>query len=305
MRPLPLLSVCLIIASQPAFAGIWSPDTDRILGDPAYLTSAGQVFGEASYSYTEGQSQRKSETQIPFFSDQPPTFSNKSDSNNFLPSLSYGLTDDLSVSANLGFGNTRTSQTYAIQYYTFFGAVRHGGLVPFPIGPITFPMPRLVTVHIDDYARSIGANDPGFGLTWRAIDERRAPVNVDLTVSYAPDIFQAHGSGYETTGTQAFGGQRASASVAVSRELHLLTVAAFGTFTYEGRSDFGSGNVVDRSGAHPAYAGGVQSQIRLLPFLALNTGQRRPDRTLRRRDDLHFRRRDLPRFGDDPARPGD
>ena len=51
MRPLPAACFCsALLVAVPALAGDWSPDTDRILGDPAYLPLRGQLFGEFSTS---------------------------------------------------------------------------------------------------------------------------------------------------------------------------------------------------------------------------------------------------------------
>ncbi len=271
-----LVTACVaVLACPPAWAGAWSADTDRILADPAFLPLAGQVYGSFSYDYARTQLQTKPDAQTPASILDLPTTSEKIDGNAFLPALGYGVTDDVFLSANLGFGNQRSSETYTAAGYRFYTAPLQ--LPPVsgsysPGLPIGRPNPRLVIIQQDLRRRSIGADDPGFTLVWRAEDERRAPVNVDLTISYAPDIFQARGSSPGATGTRAFGGQAGAAGLEVSREMRLLTVAAYGTFTYDGRRDFGSLGEVQRDGAHPSYSAGVRSQIRLLPLLAVNTG---------------------------------
>ena len=74
--------------------------------------------------------------------------------------------------ADLGFGNARIAQERSYETYVFQ-----------PVFTLVHARSR-VTYH------SLGADDPDCGATWRGVDQRTAPVSVDLTGSYAPDIFQ-------------------------------------------------------------------------------------------------------------------
>ncbi len=110
--------------------------------------------------------------------------------------------------ADLGFGNARTVQDRSYETYVF--------------------QPSFALVHARSRVtyRSLGADDPDFGATWRIIDQRTAPVSVDLTGSYAPDIFQNRSAERLHTGTFATGGQSGSAQLAISRETQILTLRA-------------------------------------------------------------------------------
>lgn len=244
----PLLVLMLVsqfLVVVPAYAAGWEADEARILGDPAFLPLRGQVAGSFGYTYSAGQ--------YDFKSSSPESW--KTSTNAFLPSLSYGVTDDISISADLGWGNRRSQDSY-IPFINFRG-------------PMVIP-----DVTVRDRYRSLGAQNPDFGATWRAIDQRRAPVNVDLAVSYAPDIFTARNAGADNTGTVAAGGQSATLEASVSREMRVLTLRGYAAFQYDGRRNIlQPGNFEDvRTGAHPDYAVGLQTETRILPWMALNAG---------------------------------
>ncbi len=282
-------AACLLatlLAATPALAGAWSPDNDRILGDPAYLPLAGQVFGEFSASYAVDQNQYEPRR---IFIGSTQSFHRQSV--DYLPRISYGITDDVSVSADLGWGNSRSTTSFVETEVAFVrpaaaAAPAHDAPGTYLVGPALgqalqglgpqprFPGFKLVQVPVRLDRRSIGANDPVISATWRVIDQRRAPVDVDLAASYAADVFQSRSPGVEATGSRAAGGQRATLSAAISREMRCLTVRTYGIFGYDGRRDSSDpgGFGVTRSGAHADYNGGVQSELRLLPIVALNTG---------------------------------
>ena len=193
----------------------------------------------------------------------------------------------MSVSANLDWGDSRSSATFLqtqVRFVPSAGPLVRAAPLTSSVGnalsqalggigvmPLLPPF-TVVQVPVSVERRFIGAEDPAFALTWRVVGEDRAPVDVDLSASYAPDIFQARSAGAERTGTRAEGGQRAMLQAAVSREMRRLTVRAYGTFGYDGRRDTGGTDEVIRSGARADYAAGVQTELRLLPFLALNSG---------------------------------
>lgn len=246
-----LAIVLLTLWLHPARAVDWTPDTTRYLGDPAFLPLGGQVFGSFTYSYAVN---RYDYTAGP---DAPINSWNRME-NTYLPSVSYGITDDVSVSANLGWGNLRGQDSYIYDRLIFS------------------PPARFTAVPTQGHASylSVGPSNPDFEITWRAIDQRTAPVNVGLTVDYAPDVFPARDPGVDDTGTLAPGGQRGTLEASISRETRFFTARGYVTFGYDGRRDIGQpgGYVVLRTDAHPDYTLGVQTEARLTPWLALNLG---------------------------------
>jgi hypothetical protein len=248
----PVAAVIALAAGQ-ALAVDWSADTTRILGDPAFLPLAGQVSGSFEYTYAGNT--------YDFQNDRVNSWDKSS--NAFLPALQYGLTDNVTLFGQFGWENLRAQDDFVYQRLVF---TRN----PFGVGPLF----RLVPTHQRDTYFSLGADNPVFGATWRAIDQRFAPVSVDLTASYEPDLFQARDAGSGNTGTVASGGQRGTIEAAVSREMAFLTVRGSATFGYNGRRDVlqDGGFFLDRLGAHPDYAAGVQTEARILPWLALNAG---------------------------------
>ena len=258
-----LLASAAVIAPMAAQAADWDVDTARILGDPAFLPLHGQVSGEFSYSYS---------AQTYDFSNslQPGTggYSHNSwdkSQNLFSPSLSYGITDDITVSANLNWGNLRS-----VDHYTFdellIGSAKGYGF-------------HVVPYHARYTYHSAGAEDPVFSGTWRAIDQRAAPVNVDIVLGYSPDVFTANDAEYKSHGSLARGGQRGTAEIAVSREWQIFTARAYGLVGVDGGrkinlayAGVASGSYADHTTTRPDYEFGVQTQTRPLSFLAINAG---------------------------------
>jgi hypothetical protein len=235
---------------HPAWAMDWTPDTTRYLGDPSFLPLGGQVYGTFTYTYSTNRYDYTAGGPV------APVNSWNKQENSYLPSLSYGITDDVSVSADLGWGNIRSQDNY------FFK-----GLF---LGPIVLLSPTQGHLSL----LSVGPSNPNFALTWRAIDQRSAPVNVDLRADYAPDIFPAREPGPDSTGTLALGGQSGALEASISRETRFLTARGYIGFGYEGQRDIGQpgGQTVLHLDAHPDFALGLQTQARLTPWLALNLG---------------------------------
>jgi outer membrane protein OmpA-like peptidoglycan-associated protein len=241
-----------LVALAPAMAADWDSDTTRLLGDPSFLPLAGQIEGSIAstafldrYDYRDGPS-------VAF----PDSFRRTGFS--FLPELNYGITDEVSVFANLVWGNSFNREDFTA-----------GVFVSQPPGFLRLKLVRETTTF-----HALGADDPVFGATWRAIDQARAPVNVDVTGTYSPDIFTSRSAGTTQTGSIATGGQAGSVQVAISREMQLLTVRAYGNFGYEGRrNDIADDGFDDlRSASHATYSAGLQTELRVLPWLALHAG---------------------------------
>lgn len=257
-----IFSIALLSA---AYGADWTADDARILGDPSFLPVAGQVSGSFSYTYS---------AYLYDLQTSPGGFHAAYDrsANSFLPALQFGVTDDVTVSADMGWGNDRTRETFIAQRLVFVPRAARA------VGSPGFINPPGLGFHVVSFPatanfRALGADNPVFGLTWRAIDERTAPVDVDLSGSYSPDIFQSRQAALFQTGTLATGGQAGSVQLAISREMRVLTLRAFGTFSYEGRRNQAGVFETDyRSAPHPSYQAGLQSEIRLLPWLAVNAG---------------------------------
>jgi hypothetical protein len=250
--------MCLVLcaAAAPASAADWYADDGPILFSPGYLPRRGQIFTEFSYNYN---AYTYSNQNSGVFNQQHNSWDQSS--NSFQHRISYGVTDDIDITASFAWANTRDSETYEER------EIQHHN----PGGPT---QPQYVYFRGTENLRSIGADDPAFSLTWRAIDERTAPINLEIVAGYTPDVFQARNANDANTGAQASGGQSGSLQVSVSRKFSRLTVLAYGNFTYVGRRDIAQdgGYSVDRTGAHPVYAIGVQSLVSLFPWLALDAG---------------------------------
>jgi hypothetical protein len=271
---LPLAVLLLTFPLAAAHAMDWAPDTTRILGDPAFLPYAGQVEGSFSYTYTANLYDFSSGSAGPF---KNPQESWDHSNNNFLPELHYGITDDISVFANFGWGNRRASDSYIYDRLVITPVtppVLPPGYGQYDPGLPYFPGARLVPTKVVTNQRALGAENPVFGATWRAIDQRTAPISLDVSASYSPDIFQARDSGVYQTGSIASGGQRGTLSASINHETRFFTAGAYATFGYNGRHDTAQLGYreVARSGAHPDYEIGLQTEARLLPWLALNSG---------------------------------
>ena len=264
-----MLQVCWAL---PAAAGDWEGDPTRILGDPGFLPVAGQVEGSFQYSYSVDRYDFRDE----YAEDSPRSYDRSR--NDFLPQLNFGITDDISVFANLGWGNARNTETYT------YDRIK---IIPQP--PFGPPIFQFIPTKAKIQYHALGANDPVFGATWRVIDQRNAPFSLDITGAYSPDIFKNQAAERTATGSIADGGQSGSVQLAITREMKRLTLRAYGTFGYDGRrnENYGYSEFVQsgpddlhavhasedlRSSAHAVYSAGVQSQLRLLPYLALNAG---------------------------------
>ncbi len=264
-------ALLLLASASPAFAGDWDLSSVRLLSDPSFLPLAGQVEGVFSYTYENDR--------YDFINERNPLFprSYTRDANIFLPELHYGITDDVSVFANLGWSNNRTSESYAYEKLVFD---KPAGQPYNPVNPLgrylSFPPFRpfhfvRAQAHVDFH--SLGAQNPVFGATWRVVDQARAPVNIDLTGSYTPDIFRAREAAVGRTGSIAAGGQSGTVQAAVSREMRILTLRAYAGFSYLGRRNVAAGLQDFSASPHAAYTAGVQSQLRVLPFgIAINAG---------------------------------
>ena len=69
-----------------------------------------------------------------------------------------------------------------------------------------------------------GFEDPTFGLTWRAIDERSHPVSLDLFTAYSPDVVSSTTANGSQDASVARGGPEFDVGAALARETRFFTI---------------------------------------------------------------------------------
>ncbi len=166
-------------------------------------------------------------------------------------SFAYGLFDDLTIRASLGYGINNRDSTAATT------------------GDVTTGNAR-------------GFSDPAIGATLRVLDEPQSPLILDLTTSYSPDAFSSQSSGGGHDGTIARGGQTAGLSFALGREMKSFTVAGTAAGTYVGQqmTELLSNSTSTESAAHWNYSLALTTQTRFTERVSLNAGVAfRPQRT--------------------------
>lgn len=229
------------IAAFPGVAGAQSfdftPYNTHILSDPAFLPLAGQLEGVTSYAYanTHGTS----------FDDVTGAklFDLRRWSDAFTQSLMYGITDDLSLNAQ-------------VDYDPFF-ETKH----EFATGGETV-------------RKESGFTDPSFGVTWRALDQAAQPVNLDLFASYSPDWVDARAATNVEDGTLGRGGREGSVGAALSEVMRSFTLYGSFAANFVGRTDVDNpvtaAQVATQS--HTDYVLALDTQTRFTEALSLNAG---------------------------------
>lgn len=300
MCRLACVALALAIASAippPAAAFDWTSDTTRYLGDPAFLPLAGQVAG--AFSYTLSGTSYDYVTGAPAPLATTDAWTRTGD--RLAPSLSYGITDELSIGIDWGWADIHSRDSFTYQRAVLAAASASiraasvssaGASAVFPVtsptglsgftgpslngpfpGSFLVPTGAYVPTTVEQSYASQGWQNPAFGITWRAVDQRSAPVNVDLSVSYAPDIFPARDPGAGSGGTVAPGGQHGSVTAAVSRESRFLTLLGYARFGYTGQLDIAQpGGLVLQESAVPDYTLGIEGEARPSRRFAINFG---------------------------------
>jgi hypothetical protein len=212
----------------------FTPITDRILSDPAFLPLRGQVYGESSYDYSDTQSQN--------FNAGGANLSSTGRSLNTLrQTLAFGVTDRLSfdVSEAYGFSGNGTITTP--------GGVRSNG--------------------------QSGWEDPSFGLTYRLIDQKEQPFILDFFGHYSPDAFSSRVAIDGQDATVARGGDSADFGLAIARETRFFTIRGSVTANYYGSSTQQTASFVRgfaNTSSYWAPSLGLQTQTRLTDRLSAN-----------------------------------
>ncbi len=229
-------SAALFLVTLPLQASAldFTPNSARLLSDPAYLPQQGQVFGSTGYTHARTTGEVDNYLGAP----------NRSftvTSNSLAQDLAYGITDDLTV---------RIDETYA----------RNGTQNDFTSGTST-------TTNAN------GFGDPAFGLTWRMLDQKVHPVSWDLIGTYSPNLMDAKSASPTQDGTIARGGEAATLGTAISYETTDFTVYAHGDVTFLGQRDIlNANNTTTTYQSRREYSFGLNTQTRLNRILAVDAG---------------------------------
>lgn len=218
-----------------ALAQDFTPIGDRIVSDPAYLPLHGQFFGDTGYAYDRSDGHE-------FDAAGTNVESRRHTINLVHQAFAYGLTDDLSFNVGVA--------------YDFSGRTR----VSAPGGERTFDQS--------------GFEDPTFGLTWRAIDERSHPVSLDLFTAYSPDVVSSTTANGSQDASVARGGPEFDVGAALARETRFFTIRGEVTGRYFGvgaQDNLTTGATV-RTASYWVPSLGVETQSRLNDRLSVNVG---------------------------------
>lgn len=214
-----------------------TPDPLRFLSDPAFLPVADQFDGTTGYTYTE--------TRGTSFDDVTGAerFQLHRWANQFAQSIAFGITDDLSLNASIS--------------YEPFDEAKH----------------ELNGTSVIA-AKQSGWTDPFFGVTWRAVDQAQAPLNLDFFGSYSPDLIGARTGTADEDASAGRGGQAGRVGAAVSEVMRGFTI--YGSFFADllgqrtvDNSNNGSKAITD---SHTNYTLALQTQTRFTEALSLNAG---------------------------------
>lgn len=231
-------------STQPATASPSSPPpsqggssidlTDtRILSDPLYLPLKGQVYGATAYTLDMPKGDN--------FKVGVNTGSFSASDNLINQTFAYGVLNTLTIRMALGYGSNSRDST----------AERTGDVT---IGSAS------------------GFNDPTFSVTFRALDQPRSPVILNLTASYSPDTFTSKAAGGGSDGTIARGGQATALSFALGRVMKSFTIAGTATSTYDGAqtTELLSNSTSTASGAFWSYSLGLLTETRFTDRVSLD-----------------------------------
>jgi hypothetical protein len=210
----------------------------RFLTDPAYLPLKGQLDGMSDFAYGSASWNQTNNVAVQ-------TAACTQNIEELTQEFTYGVTDAIAVRL------TEEYQWSAEAATSDSG--KHSG-------------------EVNDYDAR-GWTDPSVEAVWRYLDQGTHPLNADLSLTWAPDVFNARYPGTTKLGTEARGGQTASADLEFSRVGELATLAANGGITYAGQKTAVNGD--DATLVYSPYAVyflGVNTQTRFGAGVALNLG---------------------------------
>jgi len=218
-----------------AYAQDLTPITDRILSDPTYLPSKGQIYGETDYDYG-------STTSDAFNTSGDRTAHDRTSTDTITQHVAYGLTDRLSFNFSIDYQAAYQHDTSASGVLTDLN--------------------------------SRGFADPTFGVAYRLIDQTDHPFTLDAKASYAPDVFTARDPAPGVDGTIATGGQQADFGLSLGHETRFFTLQGTVSARYVGPTDaenqYNGGAFHTSSYWVPTLA--VASQTRLTNRISFNVG---------------------------------
>ena len=223
-------------ANAQTFTQNAAPDATRIVSDPLYLPYTGEFLGTTGYSYG-------TTTQQTFDSTGTRTNSSRININTITQELEYGVTDDFIVRANWDYLPSRD-------------------VTRDPVGGTRTSR------------SSSGFDDPGFGLTYRVLDQRDNPFMLDLTADYSPDAFPSKTATTIDDGTVARGGQMFDIGGRIGHVGPVFTVAMTFDAQYLDRRNTLNQNTGDFTVTDPFwnYTLGVATQTRLTDQFSFNVG---------------------------------
>lgn len=213
-----------------------TPDASRVLSDPNYLPLAGQLYGTTAFSHgwTDGSSANATGLDTSSF---------HINTNTLDQLLSVGITDDLAVNAS-------------IQY------------APADFREIDYANGRTATFN------SSGFGDPTFGATWRALDQKTWPVDLDLLGSYTPNWIDANTASTEQDGTVARGGDSGTVGAALGYDTRSFGIRGAFNANFLGDSnvyDLATGDTI-QTDSHTNYTLSLDTQTRLTDLFSVNAG---------------------------------
>ncbi|MGH9410227.1 MAG: hypothetical protein ACRD1V_12320 [Vicinamibacterales bacterium] len=207
----------------------------RIVSDPLFLPLKGQVYGATIYSFNQPTGEN--------FKAGAETSSFTAGDHLVNQTLAYGLLDRLTLRLGFGYGvNERDSTTEAT-------------------GDVTVGNAR-------------GWSDPTVSATYRLLDETSAPLIVDVTGGFSPDLIDAKASGGVGTGTIGRGGRNADLGVSFGRVTRGFTLAGTTAATYVGQQTTLqlSNGTSTSADAHWSYSVGLATQTRFTARTSLGAG---------------------------------
>jgi len=218
-----------------AMALDFRPDASRVVSDPAYLPTQGQFFGSTLYTYSRATSDQDNYVGLPLSSNQTTV-------RTATQLFEYGAADDLTFRLNGFYQSIGSTNNYASGATTF--------------------------------TRSEGMSDPTLGLTWRAIDQARHPLSLDLLGSYTPDLIYARSATSAVEGTVARGGATAALGAALSRKTKAFTLYGEVLATNLGSraTQNPTNNVITDYSASWQYSLLLNTQTRFAAYGSLNLG---------------------------------
>jgi hypothetical protein len=211
----------------------WAPTTARIVSDPLFIPMAGQFYGETADAIGFPTSDTVT-------NNGTPKKSHSGFSNTATQVVEYGITNNVTA---------RVSDSFL---YTEADATNNTGAI--------------------NTNTSWGFENPTFGLGWRAMDQARYPVDVDLGVSYSPNMISATNPGAGNDGNVASGGQEVDFTAGVGREMNAFTVEGVVSADYLGKrsvEQLGNDTYVNTDPAWQLGAG-IDTQTRITDRFSIN-----------------------------------